>query len=73
MGDHPITGTDAASPMANQPEHIMADINVRHDDTEPTRDDDYTVGDLIFWIVGVLMIPLIPILCILLFTPQSGM
>jgi hypothetical protein len=50
----------------------MADIDVRRD--EPiVPEDDYTVAELVYWIVGILMIPLAPILMVWFFTPWSGM
>ncbi|CAN5678633.1 hypothetical protein BH23GEM3_BH23GEM3_20300 [soil metagenome] len=50
----------------------MADIDVKRDE-ENAPVDDYTVGELIFWIVGILMIPLVPILMVTFLTPHSGM
>jgi hypothetical protein len=50
----------------------MADIDVKRDPDAP-REDSYTVGELVFWIGGVLLIPLVPILMIVFFTPHSGM
>lgn len=51
----------------------MADLNVRRDDKNPAPEDDYTIGEVIFWIIGILMIPLVPILMVVFFTPFSGM
>jgi hypothetical protein len=48
----------------------MADIDVKRTDEEAPG---YTVGQLVFWIVGILMIPLVPILMIIFLTPHSGM
>ena len=50
----------------------MADLDTRYQ-PEPVNEDDYTVGELIFWIVGILSIPLVPILMVWFFTPWSGM
>lgn len=50
----------------------MADLDVRQEPL-PEAQDDYTTGELIFWIVGILMIPLVPILMVWFFTPWSGM
>lgn len=50
----------------------MADLDTQHK-YEPAPDDTYTVGELIFWIIGILCIPLVPILMIWFFTPWSGM
>jgi len=50
----------------------MADIDVRTPEDAPAE-ATYTVGELIFWIVGILMIPLAPILMVAFLTPHSGM
>lgn len=50
----------------------MADIDVRRDSERP-QEDDYTVAELVYWIAGIFMIPLVPILMIWFFTPWSGM
>jgi hypothetical protein len=50
----------------------MADHRVQRDpdlDHEP----DYTTGEMILWLVGILMIPLVPILMVWFLTPWSGM
>jgi hypothetical protein len=48
----------------------MADPNV----TAPalSGEDDYTWWEVVYWLVGILMIPLVPILMIMLLTPYSG-
>jgi hypothetical protein len=48
----------------------MADREIRHTqrDTEP----DYTVGEMVLWLVGILSIPLVPILMVWFLTPWSG-
>lgn len=52
----------------------MADLNVeQHEAKVPEREDDYTMVEVFFWIFGILMIPLVPILMITFFTPNSGM
>jgi hypothetical protein len=49
----------------------MADIDVRpHADED---EEDYTTVEIIYWTVGILMIPLTPILMIWFLTPWSGM
>lgn len=50
----------------------MADLNVRHDETVPPQ-DDYSMLEVIFWVMGILAIPGVPILMIKLFTPFSGL
>lgn len=47
----------------------MADLDTRNRDTEP----DYTVGEMILWMVGIISIPLVPILMVWFLTPWSGM
>lgn len=50
----------------------MADIDVQQKSSlEP--EDDYTYAEIIYWIVGILSIPLVPIIMGWLFTPWSGM
>jgi hypothetical protein len=48
----------------------MADIDVVHEEQPP---ESYTMLEVIFWLVGILMIPLVPIIMIALLTPHSGM
>jgi hypothetical protein len=63
--------TDAAPPVSDW-ETSMADINVREEyETDP--EPDYTAADMILWLVGILAIPLVPILMVWLLTPWSGM
>lgn len=49
----------------------MAEIQVERN-TETER-EDATIGEIIFWIIGILMIPLVPIAMVMLLTPYSGM
>ena len=50
----------------------MADIDVQQEaPLEP--EDDYSYAEVIFWVVGILCIPGVPILMAWLFTPWSGM
>src|SRR3954451_8594146 len=48
----------------------MADPNV----TPKTHsfEDDYAWWEVVYWLVGIIMIPLVPILMIAFFTPFSG-
>jgi hypothetical protein len=48
----------------------MADLDVVHE--EEVR-ESYTMLEVVFWLVGILMIPLVPIVMVALFTPHSGM
>ena len=50
----------------------MADLEARRD-AEPDFEPDYTTFELIYWIVGILAIPMVPILMVWFFTPWSGM
>jgi hypothetical protein len=51
----------------------MADLDTTRTAEPAAPKDDYTTGELIYWIVGVLSIPLVPILMAWIFTPWSGM
>ena len=51
---------------------VMADLNVRTE-TEPVVEDDYTMAEVLLWVLGILMIPLVPILMVAFLTPFSGM
>ena len=48
----------------------MAELDSRR--TEHLE-DDYTTAEIVYWIVGIFMIPLVPILMVWFFTPWSGM
>ena len=50
----------------------MADLDVTR---EPEQDPepDYSTGEMILWLVGILAIPLAPILMVWFLTPWSGM
>ncbi len=49
----------------------MADLNVTQ--AEPVVEDDYTMLEVVLWVLGILMIPLVPILMVAFLTPFSGM
>ena len=50
----------------------MADIDVQHEQAlEP--EDDYSYAEVIYWVVGILCIPGVPIAMAWLFSPWSGM
>lgn len=50
----------------------MAELNQTHEiETDP--EPDYTTGEMILWLVGILAIPLAPILMVWFLTPWSGM
>ena len=49
----------------------MADHQRQEVEADPAP--DYTVGEIILWMVGILLIPLVPILMVWFLTPWSGM
>lgn len=49
----------------------MADVNVNRDNSVVVE-DDYSWWEVAYWLVGIIMIPLVPILMITFFTPFSG-
>ncbi len=50
----------------------MAELNHTQEiDNDP--EPDYTTGEMILWMVGILAIPLVPILMVWFLTPWSGM
>ena len=49
----------------------MADIQVEHR-AEPQY-EDATMMEIVLWIIGILMIPLVPIVMVALLTPHTGM
>lgn len=49
----------------------MADQDLRTAAETPA--EDYTTAEVVYWIVGILSIPLVPILMVWFFTPWSGM
>ena len=52
----------------------MADIRVEQQaGAEQTPADDYSMLEVVLWIIGILMIPLVPIVMVALMTPFSGM
>lgn len=50
----------------------MAELN-RTQEIDNDPEPDYTTGEMILWMVGILAIPLVPILMVWFFTPWSGM
>ncbi|HWK90442.1 MAG TPA: hypothetical protein VNP72_10665 [Longimicrobium sp.] len=50
----------------------MADINVERK-TEVVEQEDYANWEIVLWLVGILSIPLVPILMVVFFTPWSGL
>ena len=50
----------------------MADLDSQRTERRAI-DEDYTTAEIVYWIVGIFMIPLVPILMVWFFTPWSGM
>lgn len=51
----------------------MADLNVQHEIVEDYQQEDATNFEVVLYVVGILMIPLVPILMVVFLTPWSGM
>ena len=52
----------------------MADLNVeRTHATVPADEDDYATWEIALWLIGILMIPGVPIAMVVLLTPWSGL
>jgi hypothetical protein len=49
----------------------MADLDTAQIERDPQP--DYTIGEMVLWLVGILAIPLVPILMVWFLTPWSGM
>jgi hypothetical protein len=50
----------------------MADLDIQRTDDAAT-DDEYTMLEVVLWVLGILMIPGVPILMMIFLTPWSGM
>jgi hypothetical protein len=48
----------------------MADLNVRP--PTPVAEEEYDNWEIALWLVGIISIPLVPILMIVFLTPWSG-
>lgn len=51
----------------------MADIRVEQEAETRPAEDDYTYLEVVLWIFGILMIPLVPIVMVMTLTPFSGL
>lgn len=51
----------------------MADIDVQRAPEAELEEEDYSYWEVAFWIIGILMIPGVPILMTMLLTPFRGM
>lgn len=50
----------------------MADLNVERT-TAAAEEDDYANWEIALWLIGILMIPGVPIAMVVLLTPWSGL
>ena len=64
----------------NEPRHgawqsgtSMADLNVQRTTPHEVVEDDYENWEIALWLIGILMIPGVPILMVVLLTPWSGL
>jgi hypothetical protein len=48
----------------------MADLNVRP--PAPPVEEEYDNWEIVLWLVGIISIPLVPILMVVFLTPWSG-
>ncbi|HEX2091775.1 MAG TPA: hypothetical protein VHG28_05200 [Longimicrobiaceae bacterium] len=52
----------------------MADLDIRNDaDVDTVPRDEYAMWEVILWVVGILMIPGVPIIMVWFFAPYSGL
>lgn len=53
----------------------MADLNVTRtaDVPPPAEQEDYANWEIALWLIGILMIPGVPIIMVVLLTPWSGL
>jgi len=49
----------------------MAELKVKRDN-DVVMEEDYSWWEVIYWLVGIIMIPLVPILMVAFLTPFSG-
>lgn len=50
----------------------MSEVEIKRAE-DIAHEDDYTNAEVVYWIVGIFMIPLVPIIMVWFFTPWSGM
>jgi hypothetical protein len=50
----------------------MADIDFQRT-ADDTPEDDYSMVEVVLWVVGILCIPMVPILMVTFLTPWTGM
>jgi hypothetical protein len=51
----------------------MADLNVERTTAVAAEEDDYANWEIALWLIGILMIPGVPIAMVVLLTPWSGL
>lgn len=63
----------ARSPARSaEPDQTMADLDISQNYDEVPR-DEYSMIEVVFWIIGILCIPGVPIIMVYFLTPYSGM
>jgi hypothetical protein len=67
----PLRRREAERTEKPQRQRAMADLDVQREN-EPVP-EDYSMLEVVLWVVGIAMIPLVPIVMSFLFTPWSGM
>lgn len=50
----------------------MADLNVTPPHATTAHEEEYDNWEIVLWLVGIISIPLVPILMVVFFTPWSG-
>ena len=50
----------------------MADLNVQRPAAREVVEEDYDNWEIALWLVGIISIPLVPILMVVFLTPWSG-
>jgi hypothetical protein len=69
--------TTRTSPHAGRgtQSELMADLNIQKKTTAETTvaGEDYDNWEIALWLVGILCIPLVPILMVVFLTPWSGL
>jgi hypothetical protein len=56
----------------NAGEQSMAELNKNARDEAGVVGEDYTWAEVAYWLIGIVMIPLVPILMIAFLNPFSG-
>ena len=51
----------------------MSDLHSNPANVPAEPEDDYATWEVVLWLVGIISIPLVPILMVVLFSPWSGL